>query len=111
MPEGPGFGLNLMTDCYINYGLGATIFAAVLLGLWHRGVLRYACVRVRGQIMFAGLVAAYPIAIRSGIPGFKGMLMGMILGFILSFFAHERTRRIVIAEQEYNPSRPRQLNA
>lgn len=96
LPPRLGWGINLMTDCYMNYGLAATVAAALFLGLLHWGVFRYACVSVAGQFIFAGLVAAYPISIRSGIPGLKGMAMGMGLGYLLSIVAYKRGVRMTM---------------
>lgn len=96
LPARLGWGINLMTDCYMNYGLGATVVAALLLGALHWGVFRFACVSVTGQFVFSGLVAAYPISIRSGIPGLKGMVMGMGLGYLLCIVSCKRGVRMTM---------------
>ncbi len=83
LPSRTGWGMNLMTDFYINYGLLASAIGALLLGTLHWVVFRFACVSVAGQFLFAGLVSAYPLCIRSGIPGLKGMAMSMGLGYVL----------------------------
>lgn len=96
LPARLGWGINLMTDCYMNYGIAATLTAALLLGLLHWSVFRYASVSVAGQFIFSGLVASYPISIRSGIPGFKGMAMGMGLGFLLFIVSYKRGVRMAM---------------
>lgn len=83
LPARTGWGMNLMTDFYVNYGLLASVIGALLLGALHWAVFRFACVSLTGQFLFAGLVAAYPLCIRSGIPGLKGMAMSMGLGYLL----------------------------
>ena len=83
--------MNLMTDLYMNYGLLASAIGALLLGTLHWGVFRFACVSVKGQFIFAGLVAAYPLSIRSGIPGLKGMAMSMGLGYLLWLVSYRGT--------------------
>lgn len=83
LPARTGWGMNLMTDFYINYGLLASVVGALLLGGLHWAVFKFACVSVAGQFIFAGLVSAYPLCIRSGIPGLKGMAMSMGLGYAL----------------------------
>ncbi len=91
LPARTGWGMNLMTDFYVNYGLLASTIGALLLGALHWGVFRFACVSVKGQFVFAGLVAAYPLCIRSGIPGLKGMAMSMGLGYLLWLVSHRGT--------------------
>lgn len=83
LPARTGWGINLMTDCYVNYGLLAMIAGAISLGLLHWVVFRYACVSAKGQFVFAGVVSSYPLSIRSGIPGLKGLAISMGLGYLL----------------------------
>lgn|SRR5574340_1087072 len=89
LPARTGWGINLMTDCYVNYGLLAMIAGAISLGLLHWVVFRYACVSAKGQFVFAGVVSSYPLSIRSGIPGLKGLAISMGLGYLL-FLVSER---------------------
>ena len=110
LPERTGWGISLMTDCYMNYGLAATVAAALLLGLLHWSVFRYACVSVAGQFIFAGLVAAYPISIRSGIPGLKGMAMGMSLGYLLCIVSYKRGVRMTMRSQLLLSARAKPLS-
>lgn len=96
LPERTGWGINLMTDCYVNYGFLAMVSAALLLGLLHWAVFRYASVSVPGQFLFAGVVAAYPLSIRSGIPGLKGVAISMGLGYLLCLVSHRNSVRKVM---------------
>jgi hypothetical protein len=93
LPARTGWGINLMTDCYVNYGLLAMVTGALILGLLHWAVFRYACVSVTGQFVFAGVVAAYPLSIRSGIPGLKGMAISMGLAYLLCLVSYRHTFR------------------
>jgi hypothetical protein len=86
-PESTGWGMNFMTDCYVNYGTVAVIVGACCLGLLYWTLFSYAGRRPIGQFLFSGAVAAFPLAIRSGIPGLKSVLvMGLVWG-ICYFFA------------------------
>lgn len=82
LPSRTGWGMNLMTDLYVNYGMLASAIGGLLLGTLHWAVFRFACVSLAGQFIFAGLISAYPLCIRSGIPGLKGMAMSMGLGYL-----------------------------
>lgn len=90
LPPRTGWGMNLMTDFYVNYGLLASVVGALLLGTLHWAVFNFARISVTGQFVFAGLVAAYPLCIRSGIPGLKGMAMSMGLGYVLYIVSFRR---------------------
>ena len=59
-PEQTGWGMNFMTDCYVNYGYVAVVAGALILGLIYWGLFSYAVRHIRGRYIFAGAIAAYP---------------------------------------------------
>ena len=82
-PEQTGWGMNFMTDCYVNYGYVAAVAGALILGLIYWGLFSYAVRHIRGRYIFAGAIAAYPLAIRSGIPGLKSVLVMVLVAALL----------------------------
>lgn len=83
LPEQTGWGMNFMTDCYVNYGYVAVVAGALILGLIYWGLFSYAVRHIRGRYILAGAIAAYPLAIRSGIPGLKSVLVMVLVAALL----------------------------
>jgi hypothetical protein len=93
-PEQTGWGMNFMTDCYVNYGYLAVVGGAILLGLLYRTLFQFARRRVKGQFIFAGAIAAFPLAIRSGIPGIKSVLVLALVGMLLYLLSVREARKV-----------------
>jgi hypothetical protein len=90
-PGKTGWGMNLMTDCYVNYGIVTMVAAAGCLGLAYWALFAYGLRRPIGQFLFSGAVAGFPLAIRSGIPGVKSVLITAAVWGLCSFLATSRT--------------------
>jgi hypothetical protein len=90
--EATGWGILLPTDLLINFGMGGLALGGVLLGALHAFFFRQ--YRRRPDLVFAfgGLLGAFPLAFRAGIPGLKGILMGIITGYILGRIATWRSK-------------------
>jgi hypothetical protein len=86
-PGKTGWGMNLMTDCYVNYGIVTMVAAAGCLGLVYWALFAYGLRRPIGQFLFSGAVAAFPLAIRSGIPGIKSVLITAAVWGLCFFLA------------------------
>ena len=86
--------MNFMTDCYVNYGYVAVAAGALILGLIYWGLFSYAVRHIRGRYIFAGAIVSYPLAIRSGIPGLKSVLVMVLVATLLHSIAGGKSESI-----------------
>jgi len=80
---GTGWGLHYASDCYMTLGWAGMIIGAIILGLFYGFLYQRSCRFLSWQFIFAGSVAAFPLFIRSGIGGYKGVIYSMILAWIV----------------------------